>query len=173
MNESVLFASEEKVVQHGCHDCASRKMYACAQGRKAYPNGGPDTCPPQKKTPGWRSCNEAQRSEESEFIAALLAENIRLKAELQERRDRIYDDMLLWRGIDRLAGEEPCTECGGSGIRVYGSTATWRGGIGGQAITHDVCDRCWGSGRADKPWTNLRKKQMIRLGEEIEYNQIG
>lgn len=94
MNESVLFASEEKVAQHGCHDCASRKMYACAQGRKAYPNGSPDKCPPQKKTPGWRSCNEAQRSEESEFIAALLAENIRLKnqvAGLQEWCERMHE----------------------------------------------------------------------------------
>lgn len=39
---------------HGCHDCRSMKMYACAQGRPAYPNGGPDQCKPQRKTTGWR-----------------------------------------------------------------------------------------------------------------------
>jgi len=45
-----------------------------------------------------------------------------------------------------------CTGCGGSGYQMYGSTATWRGGVGGQMLTNDVCDMCWGSGDAEKPW---------------------
>ena len=103
--------------------------------------------------------NEAQRSETSE-LTALLAENSRLKEQvrqLQDRRDRMYDDMLLWRGIDREGGDMPCKACGGAGVRAYGNTTTWRGGIGGQMITSDICDKCWGSGNAEKPWQNLRR----------------
>lgn len=29
--------------------------------------------------------------------------------------------------------------------------------MGGCAITGDVCDTCWGSGDANRPWTNLRE----------------
>lgn len=103
--------------------------------------------------------SEAQRSEESE-LTALLAENSRLKEhvqKLQDRRDRAYDDMLLWRGIDRVCGDAPCKMCGGAGVRAYGNTTTWRGGIGGQMITSDICDKCWGSGNAERPWLNLRR----------------
>jgi hypothetical protein len=28
--------------------------------------------------------------------------------------------------------------------------------MGGQTITVDVCDACWGSGERDRPWANLR-----------------
>lgn len=61
---------------------------------------------------------------------------------------------LYWRGIE--PGCE-CKECGGSGTKAYGSTATWRGGVGGQTITSDVCDKCWGSGESDRPWPSHRK----------------
>ena len=103
--------------------------------------------------------SEAKRSDES-YLTALLAENSRLLErvrKLQDERDRMYDDMLLWRGINREGGDTPCKVCGGSGVRAYGNTATWRGGIGGQMITSDICDRCWGSGNAEKPWQNLRR----------------
>jgi RecJ-like exonuclease len=50
-----------------------------------------------------------------------------------------------------------CKKCQGRGEVAYGSTATWRGGIGGRAITNDVCDRCWGTGRSDKSGVDLRK----------------
>jgi hypothetical protein len=40
-----------------------------------------------------------------------------------------HEDFLNWRGIEK--GNE-CDSCGGSGIRVYSSTATWKGGIGGR-----------------------------------------
>ena len=61
--------------------------------------------------------------------------------------------MLRWRGIDG----EPCAACDGSGVKVYSNTSTWRKSIGGNMMSADVCDRCWGAGRADEPWTNLRE----------------
>jgi DnaJ-class molecular chaperone len=48
-----------------------------------------------------------------------------------------------------------CEMCSGSGIQTYGNTSTWRHGIGGQAMTPDVCDRCWGSGSV-VPWPSWR-----------------
>jgi len=61
---------------------------------------------------------------------------------------------LEWRGLEdaRL-----CEVCGGSGIRCYGSTATWRGSIGGMTLTNDVCNKCWGSGNADRPWPSHKR----------------
>ena len=77
--------------------------------------------------------------------------------DLESQLDDVYDNMLRWRGIDRGSGDEPCKRCSGSGIAAYGSASTWRGGISGQVITSDVCDKCWGSGNAEKPWVNLRR----------------
>lgn len=68
------------------------------------------------------------------------------------------DWMLRQRGVD-----EPCETCHGAGCRWYGSTSTWRGGMGGASMTMDVCDVCWGSGDKDYPWTDLRK---LRNGED-------
>lgn len=65
---------------------------------------------------------------------------------------------LDWRGV-----EIPCATCGGSGRRTYGSTATWRGGIGGARMTADVCDACWGTGDAGQRGVDLR---ALRAGEE-------
>jgi hypothetical protein len=73
----------------------------------------------------------------------------------------VNDDFLRWRQI-----EAPCETCHGSGGRVYGSTATWRGGMGGAAMTYDVCDRCWGSGDRGSPWTDLRRLRNER-DEEV------
>lgn len=73
-----------------------------------------------------------------------------------------YNDMLEWRGISVLNGDVPCPECGGSGVKAYGDTSTWQKGIGGQMITSDVCDNCWGSGNAKQPWTNLRELGCLR-----------
>ena len=96
-----------------------------------------------------------------EYIVELEQERDQLRsdvARLELERERKFDDMLNWRGIEREAGDEPCSKCSGSGVRVYGTTSTWRGGVGGCAITPDVCDQCWGSGVKDRPWTNLRQK---------------
>lgn len=70
---------------------------------------------------------------------------------MSERDDEV-ERFLAWRGVDT-----PCRGCGGAGTRSYGSTATWRGGVGGQSMTSDVCDRCWGTGDADRHGTNLRE----------------
>ena len=64
-----------------------------------------------------------------------------------------YDACLDWRGIDP---ERVCQTCGGSGYRVYGGTSTWRGGVGGQTLTRDVCDKCWGSGELTA-WPSHRR----------------
>lgn len=63
------------------------------------------------------------------------------------------EELLLCLGI---SPEDACERCCGIGRRTYGSTATWRGGIGGQALTEDVCDSCWGSGRRSKKGWDLR-----------------
>jgi DnaJ-class molecular chaperone len=68
-----------------------------------------------------------------------------------------YLRMLGWRGIIPEYGDKVCSECGGSGVKGYGDTTTWRGGYGGQQITTDVCDQCWGSGKQNKPGVDLRK----------------
>jgi hypothetical protein len=50
-----------------------------------------------------------------------------------------------------------CPTCDGYRERAYGSTATWRGGgLAGQAVTSDVCDSCWGTGRTDIKGADLR-----------------
>lgn len=67
-------------------------------------------------------------------------------------RDEQHEDFLSFRGIHKQ-----CERCEGAGSIMYGSTATWRGGIGGQAMTWDVCNQCWGSGDATRPWTNLKR----------------
>lgn len=64
--------------------------------------------------------------------------------------------VLSWRDV-----QDPCENCQGSGKRLYGSTSTWRGGIGGAAMTTDVCDKCWGSGDKYKLGTDLRKAAQV------------
>lgn len=66
-------------------------------------------------------------------------------------REAIHRALLDWRGV-----EDPCKACAGAGVRSYGSTSTWRGGIGGQMITQDVCDTCWGTGDEHRHGANLR-----------------
>lgn len=75
---------------------------------------------------------------------------------------------LLWREI-----ETPCTKCGGTGWRAYGDTSTWRGGVGGQAISGGVCDHCWGSGDEKKHWADQRLMRSVlderdRLRDKID-----
>ena len=60
-------------------------------------------------------------------------------------RDFIVDDEMV------------CEICAGSGYKLYGDTSTWRDGIGGQMLTLDVCNVCWGSGHKEKPWPSHRK----------------
>ena len=72
-----------------------------------------------------------------------------------------YKWFLEMRGI-----ETPCPECQGVGSKMYGSTATWQGGIGGAMMTASVCDSCWGSGDKNRKWTNLRRIMSILTPEQ-------
>ena len=86
------------------------------------------------------------------YLAARASSPLKLEeADSEEAARRIILD---WRGIG--PGDKVCIKCGGSGVRVYGSTSTWHGGTGGQQLTSDICDRCWGSGAENRPWLNLR-----------------
>jgi hypothetical protein len=55
------------------------------------------------------------------------------------------------RGVD-----DPCETCHGYGVKSYANTSTWRGGMGGNMITRDICSSCWGSGDKYRPWLDLR-----------------
>lgn len=63
-----------------------------------------------------------------------------------------YAAMLDERGV-----RDVCEPCGGLGARTYSDTSTWRRGVGGQSITVGVCDSCWGSGDAGRPWPSHRE----------------
>jgi hypothetical protein len=66
---------------------------------------------------------------------------------------QIEDGYHSWRGLSHGVA---CPNCNGAGRTCYGSTATWRGGMGGQAVTWGVCDKCWGSGDKFRPWPSHR-----------------
>jgi hypothetical protein len=68
-------------------------------------------------------------------------------------REEVLADFLTIRGVEP---EDACLRCGGFGTHLYANTATWRGGAGGSAMTTDVCDKCWGSGRRSRPWPSHR-----------------
>lgn len=79
-----------------------------------------------------------------------------LENDLDQFKNRVPQMFLEWRSINTDL-DKPCGLCGGSGTTVYGDSSTWRGGGGGQTMTSDICDKCWGSGIEDKPWANLRR----------------
>jgi predicted RNase H-like nuclease (RuvC/YqgF family) len=76
--------------------------------------------------------------------------------QLEQRLDNSHEMFLMWRGICTEAGDVVCKECSGSGIKSYANTSTYHHSIGGQAITCDVCDGCWGSGKSNEPFKNLK-----------------
>ena len=69
--------------------------------------------------------------------------------------DRLHSPLYLY-GIEE---NDCCPKCSGRGRRAYGSTATWRGGVGGQMITDAVCDECWGTGEKSRKGANLREME--------------
>jgi hypothetical protein len=69
----------------------------------------------------------------------------------------IHAMFLEWRGLSDSRICSGRLGCDGSGVKTYPSTATWRGGAGGMTPTTAVCDRCWGSGDADRPWPSQRR----------------
>lgn len=88
--------------------------------------------------------------------------------------DPNYSLFLRWRGV-----ETPCAKCRGSGVRIYSSTATWRGGMGGAAMTRDVCDECWGTGDKDHQGEDLRaamdgmQQEIARRAGDILSRAVG
>jgi hypothetical protein len=64
--------------------------------------------------------------------------------------------------LDLVDEERCCSECQGSGIKTYATSATWRGGSGGMTLTTDVCNTCWGSGDANRPWPSHREIERLR-----------
>lgn len=107
-------------------------------------------------------------STEIASLESKLAEAERTIAELRAYRDEEYARLLEWRGI---ASHSACRRCDGAGVRAYGSTATWRGGIGGQSFTSDVCDGCWGSG-SRSAWPTWRNGVDVILRERDEARRV-
>ena len=66
----------------------------------------------------------------------------------------------FYRGVKRW---EICEGCSGTGVKLYGSTSTWRGGIGGCTMTRDVCNACWGSGSSKHKWPSHKEFEEMRI----------
>ncbi|MBI2405089.1 hypothetical protein HYV22_02825 [Candidatus Gottesmanbacteria bacterium] len=71
--------------------------------------------------------------------------------EAGDKRLAYYWEFVHNRGVDNV-----CRTCQGLGTKGYGDTSTWRHTIGGQAMTTDVCDKCWGSGDEHRKGVDLR-----------------
>jgi len=84
-------------------------------------------------------------------------------AELEKSTGEIIQDILIQsRDIEKV-----CSSCLGWGIKAYGDTSTWGKGIGGQMMTSDVCDKCWGSGDESKPWKSWKELQSLTKENEV------
>lgn len=88
---------------------------------------------------------------------------------MTERAGPTWRDFLDLRGVRE--GDE-CKCCRGLGTRTYGSTATWRGGPGGQMVTQDVCNKCWGSGSRSRQWVDLRRVDSMRREIEALWSRL-
>lgn len=86
---------------------------------------------------------------------------------LAEREREVGERFLSWRGVD-----DPCKTCGGTGQRSYPNTSTWLRGIGGQAITPDVCDQCWGTGDEHRKGVDVRQKHGEMASLTAERDQL-
>ena len=94
-----------------------------------------------------------------EKLSRVEAERDRLKERFEREREWRHRYGATCRDF-LVDGECACEECGGSGYRVYDSTATWREGAGGSTMTTDVCDKCWGSGDSTYPWPTHKKEAL-------------
>jgi DnaJ-class molecular chaperone len=70
-------------------------------------------------------------------------------------------EMLAARGLDTYNEPEACKRCKGTGYFEYSNTSTWHGGMGGCAMTTDVCSTCWGSGSVH-PWPSHREFEQMQ-----------
>ena len=93
-----------------------------------------------------------------------------LEALCVDYKDSQQQRFLEWRWI-RDARHGLCGECKGAGVKLYGSTSTWRGGIGGCAMTTDVCDACWGSG-TNRAWTSHRRITELESAAVVAQKRI-
>ena len=91
---------------------------------------------------------------------------------MQDYKD--FPKQLAELGVLQARGVEiPCETCHGLGTRAYRSTATWHGGIGGQMVTGDVCDKCWGTGDKYQKGANLKTlySELERLQRRVKEGQ--
>lgn len=72
-----------------------------------------------------------------------------------------HEWMRVRRGIEDL-----CESCYGFGVKTYANTTPWGQGAGGQVITNDICDNCWGTGDENKKGVNLRHLLRILTTEQ-------
>lgn len=103
-------------------------------------------------------------------VLAMLDEIERLRRELDTLAGVVGAVRQAEPWLRRLARVGRCSKCDGIGRISYPSTTTWRGGIGGQMVTEDVCDRCWGSGDEERKGVDLRamEAEIERLRRERE-----
>lgn len=88
-------------------------------------------------------------------------------ATILQRTDVRQASRAIWlaeRGVT-----DPCPSCAGEGRKAYGNTSTWRKGFGGQAITWDVCDVCWGTGDRFRKGCDLRAWRDQEARETARY----
>lgn len=85
-------------------------------------------------------------------------EVVAIDDQLTHRIDAAWNRWLALKGLNPAMRAPIACVCLGRGRIWYGSTATWRGGMGGASMTEDVCDRCWGSGNRASPGKDLRRE---------------
>lgn len=93
---------------------------------------------------------------------------VKLQAERDALRVEVenMNAVFMERVLDYRCVETACKSCSGFGVKSYGNTTTWRGGIGGQAVTPGVCDKCWGSGDENEKWLSLKRVDALRADNE-------
>ena len=86
---------------------------------------------------------------------------------MKDAQKEVYELLLSYRGLEP---DDVCRACSGFGRRSYGSTSTWRGGIGGQMLTADVCNKCWGTGSKTRKGADLKKigSEMAALKRQVK-----
>lgn len=74
--------------------------------------------------------------------------------------EEFYKGFLEWRGLDP---EDVCEDCSGAGYKLYPTTATHHGGVGGMTPTMGRCSSCWGSGSKTTKWWPRVDKTGVKL----------
>lgn len=115
-----------------------------------------------RRCPEFPSCFDVEEDDLADLHQLIRDLHAALKA---ARGEEVSPELRMERMADeRSVRHTPCDKCGATGVRVYGSTARWRGGIGGRAMTPAQCDVCWGSGDSYRPWVDLRALEARERG---------